>query len=113
MENIMRISEMKTEELLGGLEPVQMDPDTLLRAWVNAHAVHPGTTRVPAATLYDDFRKWYLAAYHSKQGLPSVTAWGKLMKARFKHGRGRVGILYYISRKSTEKLVSENRGLGW
>lgn len=107
----MRISDMKIEELVEGLEPVQMDAPTLVSAWLRDRAIHPGGARVPATTLYDDFKKWYLASFHSKQGLLTITAWGRLVKQRLKYGRGSVGVLYYVSRKSTEKIVKELQGL--
>lgn len=103
----MKISKITTDSLLENLSDCSVTPTTVLGEWIRARKLAPGRTPASATTLYNDYVKWYTNTYAAAPKPISMQLWGRLMQQHFKRGRGKSGMIYYVSRKGTGKVVEK------
>lgn len=100
----MDIQHLRDDELLADLSPSAPRPQQLLANWLIAEGYHPGATRVQAHALYDQFVRWFLQQGETAEQLPTMTSWGREMAGRFKKGRRKTGVIYFVSRESVVEI---------
>jgi len=109
----MSLRKIPTDSLLLGLADCSVTPTTTLGEWIRARKLAPGRTPASATTLYKDYTKWYKNTFAAAPKPISMQLWGRLMQQHFKRGRGKSGMIYYVSQKGTEKVhkeIVENMG---
>jgi len=92
------IKDLLLDDLLAATVDRTTTPATIIDTWIIAEGYYPGQTRIAASELLDRFRKWAIS-----QGVTTPmnhNTFGEDMRRRFKVGRRRAGVFYYISRES-------------
>jgi hypothetical protein len=92
------IAVASTEQLLDGLATADLRTANPIDTWVESTGVYPGTTKVRANKLYEEYLAFM--ATRADLGPPkAIRVWGKHMASKFRHGRSEAGKFYYISRE--------------
>lgn len=92
------LSQLSDEQLLAGLATADLSPRNPIDIWIESAGVYPGTTKVPSAKLYAEYREFMLS--RPDLGQPrAIRVWGKYMVTKFKHGKGEKSQFYYVSRE--------------
>ncbi len=80
--------------------------ETIIESWLNNDANVSKNCWANSAILYDEFKTWWIAANPSEK-IPSLTAWGKAMRAdaRIADKRSNTGVQYQISSKPLDILL--------
>jgi hypothetical protein len=86
-------------ELLGGLAVRASGGPDPVDTWANAEGYYPGDTKVASSELWRRFRAWHAQNCPDDLQPPTLKHFGVVMSRRFRKGRGKMGIFYYISRK--------------
>jgi len=77
----MKIIETNVQQLLTGLAVVPRRAADQLRRWQNDRKVYPGSTKMGAARLHNNYVSWYAETFGDKNSALSLTVWGLAMKA--------------------------------
>jgi hypothetical protein len=97
----MDLKDIPLEQLLGDLQVVAKRDLTVVEQWIKEEQYYPGQTRVGSSELYGRFVAWATQQPDITKGdIPDLWRWGVEMTARFKKGRSKHGLFYYISRES-------------
>lgn len=99
MNKQLDIRNLPTEALLQDFTVPDANAPVPLDMWLEEQGIFPGTTRVPARQLYDQFKQWCQANAGIIDKVPVIHVWGRDMAMRFKRGKGKRGNFYYISRE--------------
>ena len=99
------IQELSLDELLEGGITIPPKPATIWVKWLEEEPVYPGLSRFRAADLYSAYLTWCFVKGREFTGEPlTMTAWGRLMGAKFKKQVGRMGAWYLISKSPNPSL---------
>ncbi len=94
-----RIAALPTDALLALLEQAPAAVPALAAMWCAIAGLIPGTPRVPARTLYAEYRAWLATTqYDRPHTMADLQLWGAHMKAHYRKGRGKRGWFYYVTR---------------
>jgi len=106
----MDIRELSPYDLLHNTE--DRDPSTThpIDRWLTMQGIYPGTARIPASHLYNDYVKWHQADPPQDVGMFSITKWGTAMSIRFKRGKGKGGRFYYVSHETAQEVLEKLGG---
>lgn len=105
MTDKVRIQDIGTNDLLADLPGQLVTRPATVKMWLESAGYFPGTTRVKAATLHAAYADWCRQALNMT-GLP-IEKWGAEMRKYIRHGRGKAGVFYYISRNPVADVPAD------
>lgn len=102
MSDKLNIQDVSTDDLLAAISDRAPKPPEPIPMWLETEGYFPGTTRILASELYARFCTWYAEQQaFSANGakVPTLYHWGTEMTRRFKKGRGKHGVYYWVTRE--------------
>jgi len=88
------------DALLRDLTGSDPEPSSPVDMWLESAQIHPGTTRVRATDLYQEFVAWHTPAHGMTGKILGIRLWGREMARRFQRQVSRAGSNYFVSRQS-------------
>ncbi len=102
------LSQIPLEQLLGDLATATPPAADSVDMWIESAPLYPGTHRVGATELYRQYADFI--GDNPQLGKPkAIRCWGKVMARRFKAGRGKSGIFYYVSRERDVEIPTSQK----
>jgi hypothetical protein len=97
MTSRLDLADVPLNQLLEGLATDAQPAPNPVDMWIQSAPLYPGSTRIRAIELYQEYVDFIT---QHQLGKPlALRVWGKYMTSKFKTGRGKSGIFYYISRE--------------